>query len=129
MDMEKLKQEMLNKKVWAVVGATSNKEKFGYKIYKKLKDRGYQVYPINPGYDEIDGDKCYKSISELPVKPDCVDIVVSPKISNKVVEEIVDEGIEYVWFQPGTFTEETIELAETKGLKFVYYDCVLVALD
>lgn len=128
MDMEQLKKEMLDKKVWAVVGATTNEEKFGYKIYKKLKDRGYEVYPVNPRCDEIEGDKCYKSISDLPVKPDCVDMVVPPKVSNNVVNEIVENGIEYVWFQPGTFTEETIDLAEEKGLKFVYYDCVLVAL-
>ncbi|WIF94345.1 CoA-binding protein [Caminicella sporogenes] len=129
MDIEKIKQEMLDKKIWAVVGATSNREKYGYKIYKKLKDKGYEVYPINPGYEEIEGDKCYNSISELPVKPDCVNIVVPPRISNKVIEEIANEGIEYVWLQPGTFTEETIDLAESKNLKFVYYDCVLVALD
>ncbi len=128
MDMEQLKKEMLDKKVWAVVGATTNEEKFGYKIYKKLKNRGYEVYPVNPRCDEIEGDKCYKSIADLPVKPDCVDMVVPPKVSNNVVNEIVENGIEYVWFQPGTFTEETIDLAEEKGLKFVYYDCVLVAL-
>ncbi|MDK2919855.1 MAG: uncharacterized protein PWQ37_2588 [Candidatus Petromonas sp.] len=126
--MEELKKEMLDKKVWAVVGATSNEDKFGYKIYKKLKDRGYEVYPINPGYDEVDGDKCYKSIKDLPVKPDCVDMVVSPKIGVSVINEIADKGINYVWFQPGTYNEKIIELAESKGLKVVYNNCVLVAL-
>lgn len=128
MDMEQLKKDMLDKKVWAVVGASPKKERYGYKIYKKLKDRGYEVYPVNPGYDEVDGDKCYESISALPVKPDCVDMVVPPKVANPVVEEMSKNGIEYVWFQPGTFTEETIDLAEENNLKFVYYDCVLVAL-
>lgn len=127
-NIEKIKEEMLDKKVWAVVGATPNQSKFGYKIFKKLKDKGYEVYGINPIHDELDGEKLYKSISDLPVKPDCVDMVVSPKRSKPMVEEIADSGIEYVWFQPGTFDEETIDLAEEKNLKFVYYDCVLVAL-
>ncbi len=128
MDMEILKKEMLDKKVWAVLGATNKKDKFGYKIYKKLKNRGYEVYPINPGLDEVDGDKCYKSILDLEVTPDCIDMVVPPKVSNLEIENIVEKGIENVWFQPGTFTDETITLAEEKGLNFVYHDCVLVAL-
>lgn len=127
-NIEKIKEEMLNKQVWAVVGATPQESKFGYKIFKKLRDRGYEVYGINPKYEEIDGEKLYKSISELPVKPDCVDMVVSPKIGKPMVEEIANAGIEYVWFQPGTFDEEVIDLAEAKNLKYVYYDCVLVAL-
>ncbi|MCT4564513.1 MAG: CoA-binding protein [Maledivibacter sp.] len=127
-NIEKVKEEMLGKKVWAVVGATPDESKFGYKIFKKLKSRGYEVYGINPKYEELEGEKLYKSISELPVKPDCVDMVVSPKISKPMVEEIADNGIKYVWFQPGTFDAETIDLAEAKDLKYVYYDCVLVAL-
>ncbi len=128
-EIERIKEEMLDKKVWAVVGASPNESKFGYKIYKKLKDRGYEVYGVNPKYDEIDGDKLYKSIADLPMKPDCVDMVVNPKLSKKAVEDIANTGIEYVWFQPGTFDEDVIELAEEKGLKYVYYDCVLVALE
>ncbi len=128
MDMEKLKKEMLDKKIWAVVGATPNEDKFGYKIYKKLKNRGYEVYAVNPRYDEVDSDKCYHSLSDLPVKPNCVDMVVPPQVTNKTLEEIKANNIEYVWFQPGTFTEKTINLADEKGLKSVYYDCVLVAL-
>ena len=128
MDMEGLKKEMLEKKVWAVIGATPNVEKFGYKIYKKLKNRGYEVYAVNPNYDEVEGDKCYHDLAALPVKPECVDMVVSPAVSKKFLDEIEKAGIQYVWFQPGTFDEDTIDLAENKGLKIVYYDCVLVAL-
>ena len=52
-------QQALDQKVWAVIGATHKTEKFGYKIYKCLKDHGYEVYPVNPNVAEIDGDKCY----------------------------------------------------------------------
>ena len=51
-------QQALDQKVWAVIGATDKTEKFGYKIYKCLKDHGYEVYPVNPNVAEIDGDKC-----------------------------------------------------------------------
>ena len=69
-------QQALNQKVWAVIGATHKTEKFGYKIYKCLKDHGYEVYPVNPNIAEIDGDTCYSSLSALPVVPAVVDFVV-----------------------------------------------------
>ena len=69
-------QQALDQKVWAVIGATHKTEKFGYKIYKRLKDHGYEVYPVNPNIAEIDGDKCYSSLSALPVVPAVVDFVV-----------------------------------------------------
>jgi len=125
---DQVKKEMLDKKVWAVIGVTPNKEKFGYKIYKKLKKHGYTVYGINPKYEEIEGDKVYTKLKNLPKKPDCINMVVPPTISKNMLEEIKNLEIPYVWFQPGTFDEETIDIAESYNLKIVYYDCVLVDL-
>ncbi len=122
------KQEMLEKKVWAVIGVTPDPEKFGYKIFKKLKEKGYKVYGINPKYNEVEGETIYASVKDLPEKPDCVDMVVNHKLSLPMLDEIKAAGIEYVWFQPGTFDEEVIDKAESYGMKIVYYDCVLVAL-
>ncbi len=126
--MEELKNKMLNKKIWTVIGATPNPEKFGYKIYQRLKEKGYEVYPLNPKYDKINQDKCYKNIAELPVKPDCVNIVVPPKVSKKAIEEIAQNDIQYIWFQPGSFDEETLQIAKEKELHAVYNSCVLIEL-
>jgi len=124
------KKEMLDKKVWAVIGATPDNSKFGYKIYKRLKNAGYAVYGVNPKYTDLDGDKIYTSISDLPEKPECIDMVVSPRVSEEFLDEIKENGIEYVWFQPGTFDNAVIEKAESLGLKIVYknYACVLIEL-
>lgn len=127
--MQKVIDEMLDKKVWAVVGATQNASKFGNKIVKKLKKFGYDVYPVNPVYDEVEGLKCYKSLTDLPIKPDCVSVVVGPEKATAVVEEAKGLGIDHMWFQPGAFSEKTIELAEKHEIKIVYYNCVLVELD
>lgn len=127
--MQKTINEMLDKKVWAVVGATQNSSKFGNKIVKKLKEFGYEVYPVNPVYDEVEGLKCYKSLSDLPLKPDCVSVVVSPDKANLFVDEAKSLEIEYMWFQPGAFSEKTIAIAEEHELKIVYHNCVLVELD
>jgi predicted CoA-binding protein len=127
--METIIQEMLGKKKWAVVGANQNPSKYGNKIFNKLRRFGYEVYPVNPKYDEIEGVNCYDQISDLPVEVDCVSVVVPPALSNALVDEVKSLGIERIWFQPGTFTPEIVEKSEVMGLKTVYFDCVLVELD
>jgi len=127
--MEQIIQEMLNEKKWAVVGAHPKPEKYGYKIFKKLLAHDYQATAINPVYDMIDGHKTYGSLRDLEDKPTCVNVVVNPERAKKVVEEVIDLGIEYIWFQPGAFNEEVIDMAEAGGLKVVYHACVLVELD
>ena len=72
-----LEELMLEKKVWAVVGANQNPDKYGNMIYKKLKSKGYEVYAVNPLYDTVEGDPCYKDLSSLPKLPDVIDMVVS----------------------------------------------------
>lgn len=118
---------MLEKKIWAVIGANQDTEKYGNMIYRKLKSRGYQVYAVNPVYDTVDGDKCYKNLSELPVKPEVIDMVVSPKRGKAFIEEAARLGIEYIWLQPGTYDDELLLLIDKLGLKSVKA-CVLVAL-
>lgn len=114
-------------KIWAVVGATQDESKFGYKIYRKLKDKGYEVYPISPKYDEIDGDKAYKTVLELPVKPDVVNFVVNPKIGMKVLEQCDQLGIKNIWLQPGTVSEELLSVAKEKNINAIEA-CVLVEM-
>lgn len=121
--MANKKEIMLGKKRWAVIGVTPNKEKFGYKIWKSLLDNDYEVYAVNPKYQEIDGEKCYQSLTDLPVKPDVVDFVVPPHITMKAVEEAKELDIKYMWFQPGTWNQEV--LARAESLEAVHIeDCV-----
>lgn len=127
--MENLIKDMLSRKVWAVVGATENQSKFGYKIFDKLRRFGYEVYPVNPVYSEVSGEKCYPALSALPVKPECISVVVGPDKSPEVVMQAKELGIQNIWFQPGTYTPDIIDQSETAGLNTVYMHCVLVELD
>lgn len=122
--MEK-KIDMLKCKVWAIVGATDNKEKFGYKIYKFMRDAGYEAYAVNPGVEKILGQQCYKSLQDLPVKPEAVDIVVPPKVGEQIVRQCAELSIQNVWLQPGADGQEIIAAAETLRLKVVYNSCVM----
>ncbi len=127
-DITKNKEEMLERKRWVVVGATPNEEKFGYKIFKTLKEHQYTVWGINPNYKELEGEKIYSDLKSLPEKPGCISVVVPPAVSLKLVEEAAREGIDYIWFQPGTYDQEVLEKAKELNLKTVYNDCVLVTL-
>ena len=126
--MTDLIKNMLAEPTWAVVGATQNEDKFGYKILMRLRSAGYETYAVNPLYQEIDDTQCYESLKALPVVPECVDRVVSPKRAYPFMDEAAELGIKYIWFQPGTFDDDVIKYAENKGLLLVNHHCVLVEL-
>jgi hypothetical protein len=121
-----LEEEMLRKKVWAVVGANQDSVKYGNMIYSKLKIKGYEVYAVNPRFETINGDQCYGSLSVLPRKPDVINMVVSPQRGEVYLREAAELGIENIWFQPGTYEESTGKLIDELGLTAVQA-CVLVA--
>ncbi len=122
-----IEEQMLGKKCWAVVGANEDPEKFGNRILRKLISRGYKVYPVNPKYETLEGIPCYKDLSSIPEKPEVIDMVVSPKRGRPILEEAAQLGIKNIWFQPGTYDDELLEFATSKGLTYVLA-CVLVAL-
>lgn len=120
-------QNMLKLKKWAVVGATDDTSKFGYKIYKKLKNHGYTAYPVSVKYNEVDGDKAYKELADLPEKVDVVDFVVNPRIGLSIVKQCETLGIHNIWLQPGTVSEEILDYAKQSQIEVVR-GCVLVSL-
>jgi predicted CoA-binding protein len=124
--MNKDIKNYVEQKVWAVVGATDNTKKFGWKIYKKLKNQGFIVYPVNPKLKELDGEKAYSRLSELPEKPGAVDIVVPPQVTEEVVKECKELGIERVWMQPGAESMAAIKYCQDNSIEVIYNACVLV---
>lgn len=127
MDLSKNRDEMVEKKSWAVVGVTAKKDRFGYKIWKILKKHGYEVYGVNPNYDEIEGEKIYHSLKDLPKKVDVVDMNVSPRHGMNTLDEAKELGIEYIFFQPGSHDDEITQKAEELELKYAK-DCIYAIL-
>lgn len=119
--------DFLNKEnVFAVVGVSSNPKKYGHQVYKYLKEAGYAVYPVNPNIDGVLGDRCYHSLGELPEKPDIVDTVVPPRVTEKIVAECKELGIERVWMQPGSESKKAIDFCSRNNIKVVHDVCVMV---
>ncbi len=121
--------EVLEKyKTYAVVGATQNKEKFGYQIFKTLLNYDKIVYPVNPRYRDIDGIICYPTIAEIPDKPEVVVSVVPPQVTDKLIDECKAEGISIMWLQPGTYNDENLQKCNELGIKAVSGACIMVKL-
>ncbi|MCD6504864.1 CoA-binding protein, partial [Candidatus Bathyarchaeota archaeon] len=108
------------------VGASRNPKKYGHQVYRNLRSAGYRVYPVNPNADEVLGDKCYPSLEDLPVKPDVVDVVVPPNVTEEVVKTCKKLGISKVWMQPGSESEEAINFCKENGIELVYGVCVMI---
>lgn len=121
--------EMLDKKKWAVLGASPKKEKIANRIVHRLKNKGYEVYCINPNYQEGEGMPYYNCIADLPEKPDVIDFVVPPGIAKKAIESLDPNDVSCLWFQPGSYDKNVVDYAKEKGFKVVSDgSCVMVEL-
>jgi len=130
MDIDTIKKFLNHENQIGFVGATKQKEKWGYKKFKELKDAGFRVYPINPKYDEIYGEKCYSSLNSLigflNNKPDLVITVIPPEVTEKVVEQCKEFGINKIWMQPGSESKKAIDFCEENNIEVVHGVCIVV---
>ena len=109
----------------AVVGVSRDTKKFGNMAYKALKEKDYQVYPINRNIETVEGDRCFADLSALPEKVDGVLIVVPPTETEKVVREADAAGIKNVWMQQGAESDEAIQYCQQHGLNEVHGECIM----
>jgi predicted CoA-binding protein len=107
----------------AVVGATVNQDKWGFKIFKTLKGKFPKIYPVNPKYREVLGCTCYPSLKDIPEKPDTVIAVVPPDVTEKVVIACKEIGIGKVWMQPGSESKKAIEYCKKNGIDCIFNAC------
>ena len=98
-DIEILVQRYVEEPVWAVVGASNDRAKYGNRIYLRLKHAGYRVYPVNRREHLIEGDAAYASLLDLPEPPAVVNMVVPPHEAPSVVQQAKVAGAQAIWFQ------------------------------
>lgn len=113
----------------AVIGASQNTQKYGFKVTKKLSDRGFDVFPVNLKEEEIYNLQAYKSILDIPVKIDLVSVVTPPEVSFMILDDIQKSNTKIVWFQPGAFDSKVILKTQGLGLTPINDACILVELD
>jgi uncharacterized protein len=115
----------------AVVGVSRNPKEFANAVYREFRDRGYEVFPVNPNTDEVEGVRCYRTIAELP-DVDGALIMVPAAGAAEVVEQCAARGIERVWLHrgagQGSVADEAVDAARAAGIDVVDGACPLMFL-
>jgi predicted CoA-binding protein len=106
-------------RVVAVIGASSDRAKFGNKAVRAFARQGYTVVPIHPKEETIEGLKAYKSVLEVPGPIDMASMYLAPAIGLTVIEDVAKKGIPEVWLNPGADSPELADRARALGLKTV----------
>ena len=116
----------LSQESLAVAGVSNKKNKFGNVVYRELKAKGYRIFPLNPKLDEVEGDKCYHNLKDLPEGAGGVVIVVPPAEAVKVVRDAAATGIRQVWLQQGAESEEAVALCKENRINVIFGHCILM---
>ena len=118
------KELLLSSKVIVIVGLSPKEDKPSNTVAKYLRNAGYKVIPVNPGYDEILGEKCYHVLADIPEKVDIVDIFMRADSVVPVVEDAVAIKPKCIWLQLGIVNEEAKKIAENHGIIFFMGVCI-----
>ena len=103
----------------AIIGASNNRNKFGNKAVRAFLQQGYEVFPVNPQEETIEGLRAFKSIAEVPVRPQMISVYLPPRILLKVLPDIAAKGCDELWLNPGTESDEVLAEAERLGLNVI----------
>ena len=114
-------------KVVAVIGASSNRQKFGNRAVRAFQQQGYTVIPINPHETSIEGLKAYSSVLEVPGSVDMASFYVPPDVGEQVIEDIAKKGITEVWLNPGAESDALVARARALNIQPIVA-CSIVAI-
>jgi predicted CoA-binding protein len=114
-------------KTVAIIGASNDRAKFGNKAVRAFLQQGYTVYPVNPKERAIEGVPAYKSILDVPARPEMVSAYLPPSVFLKVLPDIAAKGCDELWLNPGTESDELLAEAERLGLNAIQA-CSIVGL-
>jgi uncharacterized protein len=116
----------LDSKKFAIAGVSRNTKKFGHIVYKTLKDKGYNVFPVNPNADLFDGNICYRSIEDLPADVKNLLVLTHKRDTETVIKKAIAKGIKNIWVQQGCETENAIQIASDSDINLVSKACILM---
>lgn len=114
---------------FGVVGASTNRDKFGNKVLRCYQQNDRKVYGINPRATEIEGAPCVASVGDLPDEVQSISVITPPAITEQVVKEAIAKGIKSIWMQPGSQSPGAVEECRKYGVNVIADgSCILVVL-
>ena len=113
-------------KVIAVVGESNDHYYTSYQVAQYLKEQGYKVYPVNPTIKEVDGEKAYPSLAEVPEPIDIVDVFRNPEYLDPIVDDTIAAGAKTLWTQLDVLSvdEQPEHRALAAGMQVVSNRCI-----
>jgi len=109
----------------AVVGASSDRNKFGNKALRAFRSEGYTVIPINPNEREVEGITTYPSVLDVPGSIDMATVYVQPDIAMRLLDEFEQKGIPEIWVNPGAESDEMMETARNRKTNVIFACSIL----
>ncbi len=121
---------LANKRV-AVTGVSRTQKTHGSNtVYRRLRERGYEVFAVNPNADEVEGDRCYKDLRSIPGGVDAVVIATRPEIAEDTMRECAELGVKHVWMHWGagasSVSDTATELGRQHGITVIDGGCPLM---
>jgi len=114
-------------KTVAVIGASSNPNKFGNRAVRAFLRQGYTVVPINPNELEVEGLKTYRSVLDVPGTIDMASFYVPPAVGERVIEDVARKGIAEVWLNPGAESDALVARARALNIQPIVA-CSIIAI-
>ena len=119
-------EKFLSSKKIAIAGVSGNKKKFGYTIFNELRQKGFNICPINPTLDKIDEVKVYNSVLDIPNDYEKLFIVTPKSETDKIIKQATEKGIKHVWVQQMSNTKETALLAKENNIELIEKECIFM---
>jgi predicted CoA-binding protein len=114
---------------FAVIGASTDRSKYGNKVLRCYMQHRRKAYPVNPRSPEVEGLRAYPSIEALPEPVQAISVITPPAATERVVRDAHAAGVQHVWMQPGAESDEAIRTAETLGMNVIAGGpCLLVVM-
>ena len=122
-------EKFFSSAAYAVVGVSADQRKFGNKVFQSMRERKFEVYPINPKLQAVEGVRCFSSVMEVPDSVKSVVTVVPPQVTEEVLMLCAKKGIQAVWMQPGSEPKEAIQMGMKYNLALIHRECILMFLE
>jgi predicted CoA-binding protein len=122
-------QTFLASPAYGVVGASSNRDKYGNKVLRCYLQQGRKAIPVNPKEQQVEGIPCVAGVAELPDEVHSLSVITPPAVTARVVDEAIARGIRNIWMQPGAEDPGAVAKCRANGVNVIADgSCVLVVL-
>ncbi|HEY1239376.1 MAG TPA: CoA-binding protein [Bryobacteraceae bacterium] len=125
-------RHFLSRRRLAIVGVSRNPRDFTRSLFREFASRGYDVVPVHPGVEEIEGHRCYARIQEIAPPVDAVLVLTAPAVTNEIVHDCAEAGVREVWMHrasgSGAVSPEAIAYCEANGIHVIPGECPFMFL-